>query len=617
MMNQNNDSKENKGNKNTNEYVKERELLARLKEYYDTCIQYYGDEHKKMKLLDATDRGNLWKVIGAKFPKYQILPDTNYVSYIKNNILASIYTVTKGASIAPTSEEDKELAMKLNIILENVWKRASVGYTQFKTGERAALLNLGLTQVGWDEELSGGTGDAFYKGNVTVKAIDPMKFMRDPFSDSLDVAGYCMTYDDYHKSVFEKNPKYKEKFTEYVNERKNKELGDVMNIPVNNSKTINTGKNNKDYYTLLIVWVRDGNKINEYHTVNCEKILYKKEDIKPSVFPFAELYCNLPAGALVGTSEPAKIFASAVANNIMDSLAFTAEYKNQRPPKYVSTTAGLNISEFAKHADDADKTFIVNGDASKVVHYHEYPSVSPQLSTMLTNNANNMQLVTGVDGRYTGRDTGSIITTGGTEEMLNRVTVIDTPKIMNYEEYAVKLTKLILYNLIEFCPKRKYFFKKPNKPNTWETVEVDFPGISNDTIFDYEINISSELPKTKQRTAQMANMLMEKQMQYRQEGSNVDLITEEEWLMFQDLPNKEYMLERMGIQRSTNALEQTSQVLFNYAELIKQGISPEEAIMQTAEGLKNTQMGVPPIPQGGVPGAGPEQALMGMENMPL
>ena len=70
-------------------------------------------------------------------------------------------------------------------------------------------------------------------------------------------------------------------------------------------------------------------------------------------------------------------------------------------------------------------------------------------------------------------------------------------------------------------------------------------------------------------------------------------------------------------QRQTNALEQTSQVLFNYAELIKQGISPEEAIMQTAEGLKNTQMGMPPVPQGGVPGAGPEAALMGMENMPL
>jgi hypothetical protein len=386
---------------------------------------------------------------------------------------------------------------------------------------------------------------------------------------------------------------------------------------VNTSKITNIGVNQKGYYTLIVFWVREGKQIHEYHTVNCEKILHEKKNIKPSIFPFADLYCNLPAGALVGTSEPAKIFASSVAYNMMDSLAFTAEYKNQRPPKYVSTNAGLNISEFAKHADDADKTFIVNGDASKVVHYHEYPSVSPQLANLLAKSMDNMQTVTGVDGRYTGRDTGSIITTGGTEEMLNRVTVIDTPKIMNYEEYAVKLTRLILYNLIEFCPKRKYFVKEPNKANAWKSVEIDFPKIKNDTIFDYEINISSELPKTKQRIAQMANMLIEKQMQYREQGANVDLITEEEWLMFQDLPNKEYMLERMGLQRQTNALEQTSQVLFNYAELIKQGINPEEAIMQTAEGLKNTQMGVPPVPQGGVPGAGPEEALLGMENMPL
>ena len=597
--------------------VAERKLLEKLKGYYDTCVQYYAKEHKKMKLLDATDRGDMWKAIGARFPKYQILPDTNHVSYVKNNILASIYTVTKGASISPTSEEDKQLAMDLNIALENIWHRARVGFTQFQTGERAALLNLGLTQVGWDEDLSGGTGNTFYKGNITVKAIDPMKFMRDPFSDNLDVAGYCMTYDNYHESVFKKNKLYKEKFEEYVKIRKLDTEGDAMNTPVNTSKIANIGVNQKGYYTLIIFWVREGKQIHEYHTVNCEKILHEKKNIKPSIFPFADLYCNLPAGALVGTSEPAKIFASSVAYNMMDSLAFTAEYKNQRPPKYVSTNAGLNISEFAKHADDADKTFIVNGDASKVVHYHEYPSVSPQLPTMQIKNSENMQLVTGIDGRYTGRDTGSIITTGGTEEMLNRVTVIDTPKIMNYEEYAVKLTKLILANLIEFCPKRKYFVKEPTKANSWKTVEIDFPSISADTLFDYEINISSELPKTKQRIAQMANMLMEKQMQYREAGSNVDLITEEEWLMFQDLPNKELMLERMGLQRQTNALEQTSQVLFNYAELIKQGISPEEAIMQTAEGLKNTQMGVPPVPQGGVPGAGPEEALLGMENMPL
>ena len=54
----------------------------------------------------------------------------------------------------------------------------------------------------------------------------------------------------------------------------------------------------------------------------------------------------------------------------------------------------------------------------------------------------------------------------------------------------------------------------------------------------------------------MANMLMEKQMQYQESGSSVQLITEEEWLMMQDLPMKEYMLERMGIQRQRDSIEE-------------------------------------------------------------
>ena len=285
----------------------------------------------------------------------------------------------------------------------------------------------------------------------------------------------------------------------------------------------------------------------------------------------------------------------------MDSIAFTGIYKNQRPPKYVSAQSGLNLAAFSKHSNDADRAFIVNGDASKAVHYHQFPDVSPQLPTMLQTMAYNIQTVTGVDGRYTGRDTGSIITTGGTEEMLNRVTMIDTPKIMLYEAYTKRLTHLILSNFIQFCPKRKYFYRKPDSTK-WDTTEIDFPKIDNETLFDYEINISSELPDNKQRIAQTANELMEKQMQYRKEGASVELITEEEWLMFQDLPNKEYMLERMGVQRMNDTVSQVAQTLFQYADLVKNGMNPNDAILATANTLKQTQQGIPPE-MGPVPAA--------------
>lgn len=571
--------------------AEENRLINELRERYNLAKSYYTPEHNKMRLLDATDRGELWKALKCTFPPYQILPDTNHVNYIKTNLLASLYTVVKSADVQPTSEADAQIIMDINIALEKVWDLCDVGYYQFMAGERAALLNLGITQVGWDESMVIGNSSAsnnFYKGNVVLKNIDPLKFMRDPFAPDIDSAGFCLTYESYHKSVFLENPKYVENFKDYIAQKKNTEMAsDVPSYAHEKPKGAS-----KDYYTLFIFWVKENNKINEYHLVNFDKILYYKEGIQPNVFPFAELYCNLPATSVVGVSEPAKIFANSVAYNMLDSIALTAEYKNQRPPKFINADAGLNVRAFSKHGDEADRTFIIRGDASKAVHYHQFPPISQSLTTIKTGLSYDIEGISGIDGRYTGRDTGSIITTGGTQEMLNRVTLIDTPKIKNYEKYTRRLTQLILSNLIQFCPKRYYFYRRPDEVK-WSSTTVDFPKIDEKTLFNYTINISSELPKNKARLEATANMLMEKQMQYRQQGDNVQLITEEEWLRLQDLPNKEYMLERMGMQRQTDAIQEASGVLYEYAELIKNGIAPEEALMMVAETLRKKRQGTP------------------------
>ena len=414
--------------------------------------------------------------------------------------------------------------------------------------------------------------------------------MRDPFAESLDSARWCVTYDDYDKNHFLSNAKYKDAFKKWYDH--SGADGTVPTQTINPDGIVKTGQ--KDYFTLFIWWYREDGKINEVHTVNNQAILYTKKDIRPSCFPFAQLYSNPPAGALIGTSEPAKIFANNVASNLLDSLMLTAEYKNQRPPKFISDQSKLNIQAFAKHGDDPDKTFVVSGDATKAVHYHQYPAISAIAPHVRQTLQNGIETVSGIDGRYTGRDTGSIITTGGTEEMLNRVTLIDTPKIMEYERYCKELTRLVLLNMIEFCPKRKFFRRKPNTTAEYEVVEVDFPKIDAETLFNYRIAVSSELPKNKQRIAAMATELLQAQAQYREQGDNVNWITEEEWLMLQDIPMKEYMLERMGVQRRENALEEVSQVLYNFSGLVNQGMTPEQAMLATAQQLQQTRAGVQP-----------------------
>jgi len=569
------------------EYEQNKKIVMKCKEFWDICKTYYARDIKKMFLLDAMDNGDIWKALKAKFPNFQILPDTNYVSYVKSNMLASLYTTSKSAQLIPTSDNDAELIENLNIVLENIWDLEDVGYLQFKAGERAALMNLGITQVGWDESFKGGSKESFRKGTVVFKNIDPMKFRRDPFADELENAHWCCTFDEYHKSVFKNDPKYKDAFEQFE-----KTTGGPSEATPRYISGMDKSSA-KNYYTLFIYWVKKDGKINEYHIINNEAVLYKKEDIKPSVFPFAFCYCNPPSSGLIGVSEPAKIMANNVAYNMLQSVALTAEYKNQRPPKFVSSASGLNIQSFSKHGDEADRTFVVNGDASQAVHYHQFPPVSNTLPNQMANLQQNIQDVTGVDGRYTGRDTGSIITTGGTEEMLNRVTLVDTPKIIMYEHYTKQLTKLILLNLLEFSSKRKYFIKDKIEPNTWTTVEVDFPKIDKDTLFCYTIQISSELPKNKQRVMAFANTMMEKQMQYKEAGAPVQLITEEEWLRMQDIPYKEQMLERMGFQKRTNALEEAAQVVYEYGQMVDAGMQPEDALVNSAQGLLNRRAGEP------------------------
>jgi hypothetical protein len=63
--------------------------------------------------------------------------------------------------------------------------------------------------------------------------------------------------------------------------------------------------------------------------------------------------------------------------------------------------------------------------------------------------------------------------------------------------------------------------------------------------------------------------------------------------MLQDLPFKELMLERMGIQRSENLLEDVAQTLYTYAQLRDGGLDDEKAMLATAEMLKRKKAGQP------------------------
>ena len=214
-----------------------------------------------------------------------------------------------------------------------------------------------------------------------------------------------------------------------------------------------------------------------------------------------------------------------------------------------------------------------------------FPPLPPELLQIKNNIGTDIQIASGIDAMYSGKDTGSIQTTGGMDTLTSNTTMRDNPKIALYEEYTRRLTELVVNNLIQFGDKRTYTVKDPITQQI-KTVEFDFPAIDDDIRFRYDIDIQTYLPRSKARLAMAANMLLEKQAQYKPDP---EIITVEEWLLMQDIPFKDLIFKRMGIQRNTRITEQVAKTLEMFADLVEGGMLPEDAVNSVAAQLQAEQ----------------------------
>lgn len=586
---------------------------------------------ERMRILDGTDRGKMWDVVKAKFPKYQLTPDSNWVNYIKENLVASIYTTGRYAELMPKSNDDIKFVVEFNSALETIWDNIKAEYYQFLAGERAALLNIGITQVGWNKNMIGGTKNHWYQGDIKFKNIDPMKFRRDPYADVFDNAEYCYYYDDYSMAIIRTKELYKKRIAEIEKAvgvlKDNGVISDTVPAETDRQKT-NTAATNYHkvtyYYTIYeddSKGNKEGYKIAEIHLLDDKYVLYCNPDLKPKMFPFAILYCNDPAGDIVGASEPAKQFQSNLTYNLLNSIYATHAYKAQRPPRFVNAGSGINLRQFAKYGNDADKTFIVNGDATQAVHYAQFPALPPELLQVKQDLGRDIKDCSGIDEIYAGKNTGSIQTTGGMEQLSEITSQRDNQKILLWEEYCKRLTELVVNNIVTFGDKREYTIKDPITQQV-KVVSFDFPKIDDDIRFRYSLDIQTYLPRNKTRLAMIANMLLEKQAQYKPDP---EIITVEEWLLMQDIPFKDMIFKRMGIQRNTRITEQVAQTLEMFATLVEGGMEPDTAVEAVANQLQAEQqpttLGNTATAQdiGALVGGSPQAAQMGAagQNIPM
>lgn len=540
-----------------------------LQEIID-IFHYFASEkagyERVCRQLDAYDSGNFWSHVKAKLPKHQMLVDTNYVNYVKQNQVNSIYSGGYIADVNPRSSEYEDLARNINAFLEFVYEDVELNYYQLLAGDRAALLNVGAIMIEWDTD----------KKKIKPKFVDTSCLYLDPATrvyqegSALFVAEVVS-----RRELIRTCPGYKDKLSKNA-------LTSASSSYYGGAYIDSKTPTDKDdiVYILNAFIKNETGKINQYVIANEDTILAEKKNIKPDMFPVAVLYGLPPIKDAYGFNVSKLILRNCLALNLLDSIGITHVYAQQRRATIMRRDIGVTPDYLSQNINNPDMTIPVDGDPTKAVHQLDLPDLPNFLVEYRAKLEESIFLISGVDPVYTGRQTNSVTTTGGVERMQQRSSLTDATKISMLEHFVKNLTKMIYMFYVEFGDDYQVF-NKAKHPALKDIYRVNFKDIRDKHIeFDFSMNASPYLPKNRVRYAEAATQIMEMQGQYQM---NPPLITPEEWLKYQDFPQKDLILQRIEKQRVQDDVQEITENVVNFSSLMQQGVTPDGAIQMLAD----------------------------------
>ena len=549
------------------------------------------------RVLDSYDSGEFWETMRKELPKHQIIPDTNHIYHIKENIVNSVYAAPYIADVLPIDPDNKEESRSINKFIEYLYNIRDLGLKQLKISSRTALLNVGFLQTGWDSQGEYEKGNG--KGVQTFVPRDPMSVYLDPnYPEFQEGRAVFISTEESIDNLLSTYPEAAEELKKTLGI--NDKSPDVSIVTVGGSNE-EVGKNysaktvTRDSTGMVPVWIAfkkvysdKGHRIDQIIYTSTDLILDYKKGIRPNYFPLIALYLTAPEKDPYGTGICQRVLKNVLSLNILNSIAITHTYAAQRTPWVFDTNSGLSLRRVLQDLNRPDVVFPINsGDPTKTLYRLEYPALPDNLQFIKETLERDIEKISGIDDKYTGRDTASVTTTGGMERLQQRVSMSDNTRISLIEDYAKKLTQMIIDFHIEHGSSYNFIGTNSEDKKEQEMMSVDFTKYKSKKMgFLYSINAGPLMPKTRARLAEAANIIMQTQMQYAQSGQQVQLLSPEEWMFFQDFPQKDMILDRMMLERYRNDKEEIAAELTSFSAMTEEGMRPEAAVEQLAEERK-------------------------------
>lgn len=570
---------------------------------YDHRFRHASDGmdayHKEWKIIDMFDRGKQWDAVNL--PVWLPKPITNLIRYVRTTKRANLASVIPQSHFIPMTPIDDGLVELLQKAYEHVWDEQKVPLTIRRVIDRGLLFGTSIAYVYAEENIRGkyfgedSDQNQLHRYDIKVKRLNNANFYVDPTAYCLEEAKFLTVTENLSFKDVKNNPMFREfagKKLKDLNfadlQREDNANGDIFNRPT--TKTDETHRLTGDEMcTMHIHWERYRNEEGRwqvdvsYYLWNTDFFLYRIEDFKPSVYPFAVFYDEEEDNTFWGTSiamdmlENQKIInKSAQAASIIGTL-------HQNPQKVVLRESGINAAEMSRTGTLAGKVWTSNiPNAVEVIQPPDIPKGLFEIEDRMKNDIKDMA---GITEAYTGQSVGSLTTSTGVDSLIERSSIRDKDKALQIDAFVENLSNIIVqFILVYWQEPRPIMTRKKNgqaEYDEWQPVPAN---VVDNLEWRVRSDVYAKAPMTQAMKSQAADNLMQMQGQFQYDPP---IITPEEWIEMKDFPNKEDILARMEDDR-VKKQQQDAQALQGAildfigqaGELKKQGATEEEVSQQ-------------------------------------
>lgn len=495
--------------------------------------------------LDKFDRGEQWQ---GNIPPWIPKPVTNMVHLVKTTKRAAFAIENPTGVLRPLSPGDRQNVDDLNKVKNYVWEKTNSRGVIREILETGKLLGDGIIQVYWEEnELGGGTGNR-HEGEIKVVQVDPSSFFPDPSAHTLEDCEYIHVVRRRSIDWVKNHPKFKSKASELTpTSSSGEEIGEIYTRDETTTGREKIIDFHSHYY---IDYASDGEKEYRVAYLAGDKLLHDQA-LQPNCFPF-EKYSDYPQRQDFWSKSSCEyVLDNQKLLNKVEQIIAVIGTMLQNPQSIVSKASGIRATEAKKYSQAPGHVFVTNGSPAEAMIWRQPPQIPQALFNLAEQAKQNIREITGITQSYTGESVGSLQTSAGVSQMIERATMRDRDQMFDLEQFIEKYVRLLIKFVTSYYEEER--FLRVLNPDESDMEFFAFVGTEYDTVdYDFHVDVSSELPMSKQRQLEEAEKLLNLQGQYQ---FDPPIITTREFMRMSRFAKSDEILERMTFDEE-NSLQQ-------------------------------------------------------------